>query len=261
MRVYDLGGGATRRMIDATRAANNAGQTAIFVNLPVWIAAPHTTYPIGQEGVVFLSFFDRLTTAVRIHTGRQAQVEAFRFDAIRSDVPYYAGVLGEGPDWNRLARTGGQVFVTRYMTAAVAIDPVGVLSESAPPTQPIAHFDQSVSLLDASVNQSNGVQVNVVWQVNEPPADDVTVFVHVLDVNGQMIAQADGDPLGGSYPFIQWPTGLIVRDIRSIAATRVGASVQIGLYHRSTGERLIAMSSEGTPLADNAVSIAVQSGK
>jgi hypothetical protein len=167
-------------------------------------------------------------------------------------------LLSAASDWGGLTHTGGQVFFTRYTTDTIVVDPVGALGETQPATQPIARFDNRVTLLDATAAMtSNSLQVNFLWQVNEPPQDDVTVFVHVLDANGQLIAQADGDPLAGSYPFSQWPKDLIVRDIRSIDTKASSLSVQVGVYSRTSGERLMAASNEGAPFADNAVRVAV----
>ena len=258
MRVFHMGGAAIRQAVSATVSANDSGQAATFINLPVWIAPLQVNYAIGQEGVVLAPAPDQLDTMVTVHTGHPANIKAVRFDAIRQAVPYYVGLLSATSDWSGLTHTGGQVFFTRYTTDTIVIDPVGALGEPKPATQPIARFDDNVTLLDAAATMTaSGLQVSFLWQVNEPPPEDVTIFVHVLDANGQLIAQADGDPLAGSYPFSQWPQDLIVRDVRSLDVTETSLSVQVGVYHRSSGERLKATSSAGTPFADNAVPIAV----
>jgi hypothetical protein len=258
MRVFHMGGAAIRQVVSATVSANDSGQAATFINLPVWIAPLQVNYAIGQEGVVLAPAPDQLDTLITVHTGQPANIKAVRFDAIRQAVPYYVGLLSAASDWGGLTHTGGQVFFTRYTTDTIVVDPVGALGETQPATPPIARFDNRVTLLDATAAMtSNSLQVNLLWQVNEPPPDDVTVFVHVLDANGQLIAQADGDPLAGSYPFSQWPKDLIVRDIRSIDTKASSLSVQVGVYSRTSGERLMAASNEGAPFADNAVRVAV----
>jgi hypothetical protein len=258
MRVFHMGGAAIRQVVSATVSANDSGQAATFINLPVWIAPLQVNYAIGQEGVVITPALDKLDTLVTVHTGHPARIKAMRFDAIRQAVPYYVGLLSATSDWSGLTHTGGQVFFTRYTTDTIVIDPVGALGESKPSTQPMARFDNNISLLEAAATTtSNGLQVSFLWQVNEPPPDDVTIFVHILDANGQLIAQADGDPLAGSYPFSQWPKDLIVRDVRSIDVKGSGLSVQAGVYNRASGERLKATSSEGASFADNAVPIVV----
>ena len=258
LHLFNLGGTATQQMIDATVAANTAGHPAVFFNLPVWMAAPHTTYPLGQEGSVFLTFFDRLDQAVSLHTDRPAQVAGYRVDAIRSDVPYYMGVFGKEPDWSQLARSGGEVFATIYTTETVRVQPIGLLDAAVTSTHPVANFGQSIVLQAATAQATqDGLRVDLQWQTRATVKDEVTVFIHVLDANGQLIAQADGDPLAGAYPFTQWPRGLVVDDIRRVDVSKA-ATVRVGLYSRSSGERLSATASDGTPLADNAVTLDIR---
>jgi hypothetical protein len=258
MRVFQMSGAVIRQAVQDTVAANDVGQAATFINLPVWIAPPQVNYAIGQEGVVLGPAPDQLDKMITVHTGQPANIKAVRFDAIRQAVPYYVGLLSATSDWSGLTHTGGQVFFTRYTTETIVIDPVGALGEPKPSTQPMARFDDNISLLDAAATMTaSGLQVSFLWQVNEPPPDDVTIFVHILDANGQLIAQADGDPLAGSYPFSQWPKDSTVRDVRSIDAKGSGLSVQAGVYNRASGERLKATSGEGASFADNAVPIVV----
>jgi hypothetical protein len=200
---------------------------------------------------------DKLDTLVTVHTGRPAKMNALRIEAIRSDTPYYAGLLKVPSDWGDLATNGGWVFVTRYATDTIRLDPAGVLGVTTTTDAPLARFGQSLALLAASAAAtSDGVQVELAWQITQPLTDSVTVFVHVLDANGQLIAQADGDPIAGTYPFEQWPTSLVVRDIRLVNVTGAVA-VRVGIYSRTTGERLKATAADNTPLADNAATIQV----
>jgi len=45
------------------------------------------------------------------------------------------------------------------------------------------------------------------WQALRPPDDDYTIFVHVLDPDGNLVAQHDALPLGGLYPTSEWVVG------------------------------------------------------
>ena len=170
-------------------------------------------------------------------------------------MPYYVGLRDSTTDWASLAKTGGEVFVTRYSTQTITIEPAGALGITLTITIPVALFDRVAALREASTAKTaHGVQINLTWQAHGAVPDDVTVFVHVLGANGQLLAQADGDPLAGTYPFAQWPQGLVVDDIRQVDVSNA-AAVRVGLYSRSSGERLSATASDGTPLADNAVTI------
>jgi hypothetical protein len=96
--------------------------------------------------------------------------------------------------------------------------------------------------------------VNLEWRVDQALPPDVTVFVHVLDAHGQLIAQADGDPIANTYPFAQWPRGSTVRDIRTIDVADP-AAVRVGLYNRATGQRLTALTFDSQVISDDAVPI------
>jgi hypothetical protein len=257
LRFFQMAGSIIRQTVAATVAANDRGQAATFINLPVWLAAPQVSYAIGQEGVVLAPAPDKLDTLVTVHTGRPADIHAVRFEAIRSDTPYYTGLLKAPSDWTGLIAGGEQVFVTRYSTDTIALEPAGAFGITPPATLPVARYDQSVALLEASAATTpRGLHIDLMWQVRALVPDDVTAFVHVLDANGQLIAQADGDPIAGTYPFTQWPRNLVVRDIRLVNASE-GVSVRVGLYSRLSGERLTARSTDNTPLADNAATIQV----
>lgn len=258
MKLYHLAGEAVRQVVTATVTANRQGQAATFINLPVWITAPQLNYALGQEGVVFGPAPDLLATMVSVHTGQPARMNGLRIEAIHDPAPYYVGLLRFPGDWRGLEQNGGQVFVTRYLTDTIVIQPAGELNAARPASPALTHFDQSVTLLSVAARRTaNGAEVELTWQVDQPPALDVTVFVHVLDATGQLIAQADGDPLANTYPFAQWPRGSIGHDVRPIDVVDP-AAIRVGLYNRTTGKRLTALASAGETLPDNAVSLPLQ---
>jgi len=80
-----------------------------------------------------------------------------RFEAIRSDTPYYAGLLKAPSDWADLVTTGGQVFVTRYSTDTITLEPAGAFGITPPATLSVARYDQSVALLEASLRLRRAV--------------------------------------------------------------------------------------------------------
>ena len=80
--------------------------------------------------------------------------------------------------------------------------------------QPVgASFAGEIELLgyDAT-RQEDALAVTLFWQCLQPPGDDYTVFVHLLDAADQVVAQHDGQPLGGAYPTSVWDAGEVVAD-------------------------------------------------
>lgn len=88
------------------------------------------------------------------------------------------------------------------------------------------------------------IGVPLSWLAVGAPTRDDTVFVHLLDVTGKLVAQADGPPLGGRYPTSAWDAGEVIVDPRLL---RLPASlppgrytVHVGWYLPATGARLAA---------------------
>lgn len=84
------------------------------------------------------------------------------------------------------------------------------------------------------------VAYTLVWRAYAPVAHDYTVFVHLLDAEGQLVANDDGQPLGALFPTSVWEPGEIVSDIRALPADLPPGDyrVEVGLYRLDTGERL-----------------------
>jgi hypothetical protein len=64
------------------------------------------------------------------------------------------------------------------------------------PGQPLATFDSRLQLAEAALEVEQQ-RLTLIWNCLAPLAPDETIFVHVFDVSGQLVAQADGAPLRG----------------------------------------------------------------
>lgn len=88
------------------------------------------------------------------------------------------------------------------------------------------------------------IHTDLEWRALVRPTANDTVFVHLLDSAGQLVAQHDGPPLDGAYPTTDWDPGDVVFERIPLAlpphlpAGRF--TVEVGLYHRETGVRLAA---------------------
>ncbi|MCB9109522.1 MAG: hypothetical protein H6633_35595 [Anaerolineales bacterium] len=82
----------------------------------------------------------------------------------------------------------------------------------------------------------------VTWQPMLPLADNLKVFVHLVDPNGNVVAQFDGYPQNGSYPTPQWMPGEIIQDAYPILLPDNlppgPYRVYLGLYDETTFARL-----------------------
>ncbi|MCH2539159.1 MAG: glycosyltransferase family 39 protein [Anaerolineales bacterium] len=97
------------------------------------------------------------------------------------------------------------------------------------------------------------------WQAEESISGDWTVFMHLLNSDEKIVAQADGPPVQGDWPTSVWEPGHLVSDLRILAGSS-GLSpgdyrVIVGLYDSVTGIRAAAYGTDGTEWADRAVSL------
>ena len=78
------------------------------------------------------------------------------------------------------------------------------------------------------------VGVRLVWSADVAPARPYKVFLHLLAADGQLVAQRDGEPGGGSRPTTGWAAGEAVIDNHGLllpAGLPPGEYVlQVGLY-------------------------------
>jgi hypothetical protein len=79
------------------------------------------------------------------------------------------------------------------------------------------------------------------WRASAAPERDYTVFVHLVDAAGKVVANGDSPPLRGRFPTSVWEAGDVVPDAYQVtipADARGPMRVLIGLYRPDTGERL-----------------------
>lgn len=261
MIMHEILGDGFEQVVAATAEANAAGQEAVVINFPSWLAPKKHSYALGHEGVLFWPDYVPPQIFMAVHTGELGDLNFVKVDGIRPDLEaFYYGLTGPNPDWEMLSAVPSQVLKTEYGTESIALNPVGSLGDHRQEQlAPLASFmasgtDGSIQLLDAQViPEEGGIRIETLWQATDVP-QQTTLFVHVVDAAGNLITQADGDPLGGSYPLDLWSGGSRVLDTRRVDLEEIsGLGVRVGLYDRLSGSRLEAREASGGFYADNAV--------
>ncbi len=107
-----------------------------------------------------------------------------------------------------------------------------------------------------SANPARPFDITLFWQaVATGPATNYTVFVHLLDATGNVIAQHDAQPVNGQRPTGGWIAEEYLIDPHQLSfnvPNYVGeAQLAVGLYDAATGERLT------TPSGDDLVYLSV----
>ena len=85
------------------------------------------------------------------------------------------------------------------------------------------------------------LQISLVWEAVSPPGEDYKLFVHLIDVAGNIVRQYDAVPCAWQCPTSQWQAGEVVPDTASISLVGLPPGVYrlaVGLYSPETMERL-----------------------
>ncbi|KAA3653958.1 MAG: hypothetical protein DWQ04_34880 [Chloroflexi bacterium] len=133
-------------------------------------------------------------------------------------------------------------------------------AETAVPNPTDAQFDSFVMLRGYEVRETSllaggPLDIDLYWEVLEPPPGDFLMFVHLIDnETGVMVAQRDTHPGLGRFPSSTWQAGdrfvdsirLWLPDTTYAPAT---ATLSIGLYARNA-YRLLITDAAGSPIGD-----------
>jgi hypothetical protein len=102
-------------------------------------------------------------------------------------------------------------------------------------------FDEPVSLLGYNLaTNGNQITVELAWQARREMNEPYRAFLHLLDKDGNLVSQSDGEPADWSRPTTGWLAGEVVVDSRTLTAPGPGEyTLQAGLVTEA-GERLSA---------------------
>ncbi|MBI5652907.1 MAG: DUF2723 domain-containing protein [Chloroflexi bacterium] len=95
---------------------------------------------------------------------------------------------------------------------------------------------------DTTIARGQSLDLDLFWRGDRVMREAYTVFVHLTDASGQVLADADSPPAQGLYPTTRWLSGEIVRDRHSLKIPGDLApgeyQIAIGMYLPATGARL-----------------------
>jgi 4-amino-4-deoxy-L-arabinose transferase-like glycosyltransferase len=101
----------------------------------------------------------------------------------------------------------------------------------------------------ATLNAGDAITVTLHWQAVATMGDDLTVFVHLLNANGDKVTQVDHPPLDGDYPTSAWqPSDMIVDHyVLTIPPDATAGAYRplVGFYLPETQERVQVGSNSG----------------
>jgi hypothetical protein len=159
--------------------------------------------------------------------------------------------------------TGSRLTVVDTAGEEISSPTVGSLRMSAsediapPAFQADYRLGEDIALIGYGLRRSEGeLTLTLHWACLAPVELDYTVFAHLTDPAGQLVAQADGPPAEGTYPTSAWIPGEVIAEERVFAIQELTPGtyqILVGMYLLESGERLPAFDTNGESLIDDTV--------
>jgi hypothetical protein len=169
----------------------------------------------------------------------------------------YTTLTGAMPDGSEAANVVVDAGVAYPADPAACVD---VTPDEATVQATLGGFARlSADRLDLTAAPGDEIPVALKFDHMQDTPIDWTVFVHLADENGEVIAQADGQPLNGDYPTSLWRRSCGVEDVYHLAippdAPEGTYTVLTGMYNAADPAfaRAEAIAPDGTPYPNFAV--------
>jgi len=215
--------------VDRPVAGGLSARVELLARDSVWASAsqplPGAGWGVGE--------IQRLTFELPLAAGTPAGAYAVRFDLLEPDgsavehgqplLSYFAPVIGPVKLGmvTLPARAGGSPQGDK--PAVSNFGPLQLLSWQAP----------------QHVAQGDFVPVDLWWQPSAPLGEDLTASVKVIDAQGMVWAQHDGQPREGYNPTSAWQPGQLERDVQMVllpgGILPGDYDVAVGWYNAATG--------------------------
>lgn len=239
----------------------------LLINGLDWISYRSTWYPLGHEGAEVMPEYVLPSQIVAINGRMPVTMQEIVYPPLQDRLEhYYYGLNREEivrRDANGVAEQilqSDRVLLMLYAPEGITVHDVGTVKagDALIPTTYLANFEGKIFLQSASkqlIDRTLHLQLAWKYLGSDP---DATIFRHVLDCEGNLVAQADGDLLGRAMPIALLPAGAEVRDERAIPLDKLSPSgcyrVEVGLY-RPDGTRLVSSDSQQQPFENSVVVI------
>ena len=243
----------------------------LFVNIPAWITVRESDFALGHEGYTLLPPYHGvgLNDFVYVNHGVERRIDIASLPDVRQEWRAGIGYHGRSSSMDGLEETmrkADRIWVLGYEPNRLRLREAGAVDLGVPPAEGdayLATYGMALTLQDAELAYlGDEVVIELRWWLRRVLEGPHTVFVHLYAPDGRLLAQADGFPLGGTFPFRNWQAGDLVRDVRQIVpppgVALEDCVVGVGIYRSDTGDRASAVDAMGNALADGMYRLQVE---
>ncbi len=148
------------------------------------------------------------------------------------------------------------------LVGRAVVAPAQFTTNDQPAITADAQLGASIHLLGATFEPAldsrqagETLNVRLYWQAEQPVTTSYTIFLHLKNANGDLIAQQDALPYDGQYPTWAWPPGEIIVTTHTLTVPTDQPppyTLAVGMYGWPSLERLPVIQ-DGQAQADNVV--------
>ena len=260
--LHTLLGDAVVQAADISVELDQDESYPVFVNFPSSLAPAEKRFVLGNEGVVFWPEYAPPHTLMSANGPIQQTDQVFvQVDAIRQEPPYLHGIVAPTHTVSAVRADLNAIFYNSvYSENEINLFPIGHVKPSPKQTRlgkPPLTEDQfeiqmiELGMVEKTIGETLFTSLVFEWDMYGEVPETVTVFVHAVSPNGEILQQADGDPMAGLYPLSQVESDKRLVDIRHVTAHPTIAFFRVGLYDRVTGERVPLFDRDGERLDED----------
>jgi hypothetical protein len=229
--------------------APRAGQ-ALFINTVELFTFKDQEFPLGWFGALVSPWHNRIVTDQHLRAlNADWVIDPAQAQQVQEQASLKLEFHGQAlPQLQTKILSATQVFRVEAPRGALHLYEIGQIERNAtPPEAIVVSWPEEVRLISATIDTEAGSPVlNLDWFIGDAIDPDVTVFVHVLNDAGQVVAQADGDLVGGYVPIGLWQKNDRIQERRILPPVEAAGHYRIalGLYNRATQQRLNPVSTD-----------------
>lgn len=213
----------------------NAPFISELVNDPRGLETIAAAEPLPDGSVVMLPWGPR-HTALGYAISVSGELDGLRVVNHKADYtePFTSGNLiapeylqhAYPRDWWR-SQLGRDFYAQAAAPGMVRLAPNPLHAEDIPLYFDIVATQEEITCTD------DALQLEIIWLAPATAKTDVSVFVHLLDENGAVIAQDDRfAPVYGWRPASTWEPGEIIPDVYTLPRLPDGVQIRFGMYHQ-----------------------------